>query len=128
MSTFISTSLGVNTVIFKKQNNETDVQEYPPYFPTRDRILLLPQRQEEKTDGGVYLPDASRDKPWISRVLRWGHLVPDQLPGILEGDNVVHSKYSGTELLYKNSKYLIIAARDVLAFERFDQNVEPKSS
>ena len=89
--------------------------------PLADRILIRPQKAEEKTAGGIYLPDtASKDKPVEGEVVAVG-------PGRLDkqgkrvalevkaGDTVIYSKWAGTEIKVEGEKFLLMKEDDVLA-------------
>ncbi|MBF0548211.1 MAG: co-chaperone GroES [Candidatus Riflebacteria bacterium] len=91
--------------------------------PTRNRVLLEVQEREEKTKGGIILPDtASKDKPHEGRVVavgsgrvdNKGHVVPMQ---VKKGDKVIFSEWSGSEIEVDGKKYLIIKDEDLLAVE-----------
>lgn len=89
--------------------------------PLADRVIVKPLEQEEKTKGGVYLPDtASKDKPFEGEVLAVGagKLGDDGKRVALEvkkGDRVVFSKYAGTEVKLDGEKVLILREEDILA-------------
>jgi chaperonin GroES len=89
--------------------------------PLADRVIVKPLEQEEKTKGGVYLPDtASKDKPFEGEVLAVGagKLSDDGKRVQLEvkkGDRVVFSKYAGTEVKLAGEKVLILREEDILA-------------
>jgi chaperonin GroES len=75
---------------------------------------------EEKTQGGIYLPDTAKEKPQEGeviavgpgRVLDNGTRIP---PEVKKGDRVVFAKYSGTEVKVDGEEYLIIRDSDILA-------------
>jgi len=80
--------------------------------PLGKRIVVKPLKQEEKTEGGIYLPDtASKDKPQRGEVIAVG---PD-FKGVKKGDKVIFAKYGGTEINIKEEEYLILGVDDVLA-------------
>lgn len=89
--------------------------------PLADRVIVKPLEQEEKTKGGVYLPEtASKDKPFEGEVLAVGagKLGDDGKRVALEvkkGDKVVFSKYAGTEVKLDGEKVLILREEDILA-------------
>ena len=70
--------------------------------PLADRVLILPQPAEEKTIGGIIIPDTAKEKPLQGKV-------------IAVGDQVLYGKYSGTEVEFEGVKYLIMRQSDVLA-------------
>lgn len=80
--------------------------------PLGERIVVKPLEQEEKTEGGIYLPDtASKDKPQQGEVIAVG---PD-FKGVKKGDKVIFAKYGGTEIEIEEEKYLVLGIDDVLA-------------
>ncbi|HHP50869.1 MAG TPA: co-chaperone GroES [Moorella mulderi] len=88
--------------------------------PLGDRVVLKLRTQEEKTEGGILLPDTAKEKPQEGEVVAVG---PGRLldngtrvpPEVKVGDVVVFSKYSGTEVKYGGKEYLIIRESDILA-------------
>jgi chaperonin GroES len=88
--------------------------------PLGDRILVKPIEVEERTKSGIVLPDTAKEKPQQGKVLAVGQgrlldngqLVPLQ---VKEGDRVLYSKYSGTEVKIENEEYLVLSERDILA-------------
>jgi chaperonin GroES len=75
--------------------------------------------EEEKTAGGLYIPDTAKEKPQRGKVVAVGkgRVTEDgkTLPlEVREGDNVLFSKYSGTELKLEGEEYLMIREEDVL--------------
>jgi len=80
--------------------------------PLGERIVVRALKQEEKTEGGIYLPDtASKDKPQQGEVIAVG---PD-FKGVKKGDKVIFAKYGGTEIKIEEEEYLILGVDDVLA-------------
>ncbi len=80
--------------------------------PLGKRIMVKPFKQEEKTEGGIYLPEtASKDKPQQGKVIAVG---PD-FKGVKKEDKVIFAKYVGTEVEIDNEEYLILGKDDVLA-------------
>jgi chaperonin GroES len=88
--------------------------------PLADRVVVKPADREEKTKGGIYLPDtASKERPMEGTVLAVGEgrrddngkLVP---PSVRVGDKVLFAKYSGTEFKIDEIEYLIMAEKDIM--------------
>ncbi|NCC72330.1 MAG: co-chaperone GroES [Sphingobacteriia bacterium] len=69
-------------------------------------------KKEQRTSGGIIIPDTAKEKPQIARVVAVGNV---ENPGIAVGDLVIYKKYSGTELEYEGHKYLFIPYADLLA-------------
>lgn len=83
--------------------------------PLADRVLVKPAAAEEKTIGGIIIPDSAKEKPLRGTVLAAGSGTKDEPMILKEGDEVLYGKYSGTELEFEGEKYLIIKQQDVLA-------------
>ena len=88
--------------------------------PLGDRILVKPLEAEEKTKGGIILPDTAKEKPQEGRVvavgkgkvLEEGKVQPLE---VKTGDKILYGKYSGTEIKLEGEEHLIIKEEDVLA-------------
>lgn len=88
--------------------------------PLADRIIISPLEAEEKTKGGIVLPDTAKEKPQEGKVVAVGKgKVVDgklQAPEVKVGDRVLYGKYSGSEITTKSGQeYLIMREEDVLA-------------
>ena len=83
--------------------------------PLADRVLILPAPAEEKTIGGIIIPDTAKEKPLQGEVVAVGHGTKDEEMVLKVGDTVLYSKYSGTEIEYEGVKYLMMRQSDVLA-------------
>ena len=83
--------------------------------PLADRVLILPAPAEEKTIGGIIIPDTAKEKPLQGEVVAVGNGTKDEEMILKVGDTVLYGKYSGTELEYEGVKYLIMRQSDVLA-------------
>lgn len=83
--------------------------------PLADRVLILPMPAEEKTIGGIIIPDTAKEKPLQGKVVAVGNGTKDEEMVISVGDQVLYGKYAGTEIEYENEKYLIMRQSDVLA-------------
>ena len=70
---------------------------------------------EEKTIGGIIIPDTAKEKPLQGKVVAVGNGTKEEEMVIAVGDQVLYGKYSGTELEYEGEKYLIMRQSDVLA-------------
>lgn len=78
------------------------------------KILIKPAEAQEKTASGIYIPDSAKDTPLQGKVVLVGKELKDQTCELKVGDEVMYGKYSGTELIIENEKYLLIAQSDVL--------------
>ncbi|MDP3786997.1 MAG: co-chaperone GroES [Candidatus Omnitrophota bacterium] len=89
-------------------------------IPLGDRILVKPLSVEEKTKGGIIVPDTAQEKPQQAKVVAVGKgkLLDDGKVKELEvkaGDTVLYGRYGGTEIKYKDEDLLILKESDVLA-------------
>lgn len=90
------------------------------FRPLHDRVVVKRIDADEKTKGGIIIPDTAKEKPQEGKVLAVGPGRIDdsgkRIPlDIAVGDVVIYSKYGGTEVKYDGEEYLILSARDVLA-------------
>ena len=83
--------------------------------PLADRVLILPAPAEEKTVGGIIIPDTAKEKPLKGEVVAAGNGTKDEEMVLKVGDQVLYGKYSGTEIEFDGTKYLIMRQSDVLA-------------
>jgi len=87
--------------------------------PLHDRILVRRMAEEEKTAGGIIIPDTAKEKPQRGEVVATGkgRVTEDGKTLPLEvkiGDKILFSKYSGTELKLDGSEYLMMREEDIL--------------
>ena len=68
--------------------------------PLADRVLILPAPAEEKTIGGIIIPDTAKERPLKGEVVAVGHGTKDEEMVLKVGDTVLYGKYAGTCLLY----------------------------
>src|SRR6516165_5457147 len=92
----------------------------PPLKPLGDRVVVRKLDAEEKTAGGIVLPDTAKEKPQQGEVLAVGPGKFDdkgvrQPMEVKVGDKVLFAKYSGTEVKIDGVEYLILSERDILA-------------
>ncbi|HIU88865.1 MAG TPA: co-chaperone GroES [Candidatus Caccomonas pullistercoris] len=83
--------------------------------PLADRVLIKPAPAEEKTVGGIIIPDTAKEKPLQGSVIAVGNGTKDEEMVLKAGDTVLYGKYSGTEVELDGEKYLIMRQSDVLA-------------
>ncbi len=91
--------------------------------PLGDRIVVKPKDEDEqRTPSGLVIPDTAKEKPQVGDVLAVGpgdFQDGERVPmDVKVGDQVVYSKYGGTEVKYEGEDYLILSSRDVLAVIR----------
>ena len=83
--------------------------------PLADRVLIAPAPAEEKTIGGIIIPDTAKEKPLKGEVVATGNGTKDEEMILKVGDTVLYGKYAGTELEFEGTKYLMMRQSDVLA-------------
>ena len=83
--------------------------------PLADRVLIEPAAAEEKTIGGIIIPDTAKEKPLKGTVVAAGNGTKDEEMVVKAGDTVLYGKYAGTELEYDGKKYLVMRQSDILA-------------
>jgi chaperonin GroES len=89
--------------------------------PLGDRLLVKPVEEEETTASGIVLPDTAKEKPMKGKVLavgdgRWDEDGEKRIPlDVAEGEEVLYSKYGGTDVLVDGEDLLVLRESDVLA-------------
>ena len=89
--------------------------------PLSDRVIVKPLEAEEKTSGGIYIPDNAKEKPQKGKVEAVGPGKAAENSGeiikmeVKTGDTVLYGKYSGTEVSIDGQEYLIMRESDILA-------------
>jgi chaperonin GroES len=83
--------------------------------PLADRVLVEPAKAEEKTVGGIIIPDTAKEKPQKGTVIAVGPGKKDEPMTVKEGDVVLYGKYSGTEITIDGNDYLIMRESDLVA-------------
>ena len=88
--------------------------------PLSDRVVIEPLEAEDKTKGGIYLPDTAKEKPQMGKVVAAG---PGKVADsgqlikleVKVGNTVLYGKYSGTDITLEDKDYLIVRESDILA-------------
>ncbi len=83
--------------------------------PLADRVMVEPAQAEEKTAGGIIIPDTAKEKPQKGTVVAVGPGKKDEPMTVKVGDLVLYGKYSGTEITIDGSNYLIMRESDIVA-------------
>jgi chaperonin GroES len=83
--------------------------------PLADRVLVEPAAAEQKTAGGIIIPDTAKEKPQKGVVVAIGTGKKDEPLTVKVGDLVLYGKYSGTEINVEGKDYLIMRESDILA-------------
>ena len=83
--------------------------------PLADRVLIEPAKAETTTVSGIIIPDTAQEKPQKGIVVAVGNGTKDHEMSVKIGDQVLYGKYSGTELKFEGSDYLMMRESDLLA-------------
>ena len=83
--------------------------------PLADRVLVEPSAAEEKTAGGIIIPDTAKEKPQKGTIVAVGQGTKDQPMTVKEGDVILYGKYAGTEIHVDGVDYLIMKESDIYA-------------
>lgn len=102
-----------------KETAKTSSKSTVGVRPLHDRILVRRMAEEEKTAGGLFIPDTAKEKPskgeivaaGKGRVTEDGKVMPLE---VKVGDHVLFGKYSGTELKLEGNEYLMMREEDIL--------------
>ena len=89
--------------------------------PLGDRLIVRPVEEEETTASGIVLPDTAKEKPQKGKVVaagdgRWDEDGEKRIPlDVSEGDEILYSKYGGTDITIEGEDLLVLRESDVLA-------------
>ena len=83
--------------------------------PLGDRVVLKQLAAEETTKSGIVLPGQEKEKPQQAEVIAVGLGTEDVKMEVAVGDQIIYSKYSGTEVKLDEEKYIIVKQEDILA-------------
>jgi chaperonin GroES len=88
--------------------------------PLGDRVFVKVSQAEEKTAGGILLPDTAKEKPQVGEVVNIGdgkvNEKGERTPiEVKVGDKVLYSKYAGTDIKLGNEDYVLLSEKDILA-------------
>jgi chaperonin GroES len=87
--------------------------------PLQDRLIVERVAEENKTKGGLFIPDTAKEKPLEGKVIAVGNgkVLEDgkvRPLDVKDGDTILFSKYAGTEIKIEGKEYLILREEDVL--------------
>jgi chaperonin GroES len=82
--------------------------------PIGDRVVIKPAPAEEKTKGGIIIPDTAKEKPQRGEVVAVGPGKDGNLMTVQVGDVVLYGKYAGQEINYNGEDYMIMREDDIL--------------
>ncbi|MBE9051473.1 co-chaperone GroES [Nostocales cyanobacterium LEGE 11386] len=88
--------------------------------PLGDRVLIKISESEDKTPGGIFLPDTAKEKPQVGEVVAVGpgkrsEDGSHQTMEVNVGDKVLYSKYAGTDIEFGDEDYILVGEKDILA-------------
>lgn len=83
--------------------------------PLADRVLVEAAAAEEKTAGGIIIPDTAKEKPQRGKIIAVGTGKKDEPLTVKIGDSVLYGKYAGTEINIEGKEYLIMRESDIFA-------------
>jgi chaperonin GroES len=85
------------------------------FKPLRDRVFVSYSEEAEKTAGGLYIPEAAKEKPQKGKI----EAVGSEVKNLKVGDQILFDKYSGSKINMDGTDYLIVKEEDVLGvFEK----------
>ncbi len=84
------------------------------FRPINDRVVVKPLPAEDKTAGGIIIPDTAKEKPQQGEIVAVGPGKEGAAPNVNIGDRVLYGKYAGQELKYAEDEYLIMREDDIL--------------
>ncbi|MEC8743831.1 MAG: co-chaperone GroES [Candidatus Puniceispirillaceae bacterium] len=89
------------------------------FRPLHDRVLVEREESEEKTAGGIIIPDTAKEKPMQGKIIAVGSGARDEQGKVTpldvkEGDTVLFGKWSGTEIKLDGTDYLIMKESDIM--------------
>ncbi len=82
--------------------------------PINDRVVVQPAAAEEKSSGGIIIPDNAKEKPSKGKVIAVGPGKDGEKMTVKKGDNVLYGKYAGQEITFEGKDYLIMREDDIL--------------
>ena len=88
--------------------------------PLHDRLVVKRVAEEEKTTGGLFIPDSAKEKPARGVVIAVGEGKRDEqgnrlVPDVKKGDEVLFGKYAGTELKLDGTEHIVLREEEILA-------------
>ena len=95
--------------------NFINISRTKTVIPLSDRVLIQPNPAEEKTAGGLIIPDTAKEKPLAGKVIAVGPGTSEVKMEVKVGDEVLYGKYAGQEISIDGTDYLIMKQNDILA-------------
>ena len=107
--------LSANTINFIVEFQFVMESRSMSFRPLHDRVLVQRVDQEEKTAGGIIIPDTAQEKPQEGVIVAAGNGKVDEPMTVKVGDKVLYGKYAGTEFKFEGADFLIMRESDILA-------------
>jgi len=112
-------------------SNENEKKEIS-FFPTGNKVVIVLEREKEKTAGGIIIPNVAKVKPIVARVVavgpgrinEYGNLIPVNCK---VGDRIMFSKMVGLPFKYNGDEYMAIPDSDIVCIIAEDAEVEASS-
>ncbi|TRZ87249.1 MAG: co-chaperone GroES [Methanosarcinales archaeon] len=82
--------------------------------PVGKRVLIKPMKEDEKTKGGIFIPETAKEKKKQGIVIEIGNIDEKETP-VKKGDIILYTGYSSEEMEIEGEKYLILDAKDIIA-------------
>jgi chaperonin GroES len=89
---------------------ETATRKKVNFKPLKERVFVSYSEEQERTSGGLYIPDAAKEKPQRGRI----EAIGGEVKGVKVGDEVLFDKYSGSKISFDGTDYLILKEEDIL--------------
>jgi chaperonin GroES len=87
-----------------------------PVAGSQNRVVVEATLAEEKTKGGIYIPDTAKEKPVLGKVIAVSEIdEKGNKPAVKVGDTILYGKWSGTEVQLEGKEYLIMRETDIFA-------------
>ncbi|MBS3136671.1 co-chaperone GroES [Candidatus Woesearchaeota archaeon] len=83
--------------------------------PLGERVLIRQKKKEEKTKGGIYIPDSAKEEKKEGEVIAAGSYKDGKELPLKKGDIVLYGGYSSEDIVIDNEKYIIVEFKDVIA-------------
>ena len=95
---------------------ETTKVSIKPVAGSQNRVVVEATEAEEKTKGGIYIPDTAKDKPVLGKVIAVSEVdEKGNKPAVKVGDTILYGKWAGTEVQLEGKDYLIMRETDIFA-------------
>jgi chaperonin GroES len=89
---------------------ETAVRKKVNFKPLKERVFVSYSEEQERTSGGLYIPDAAKEKPQRGKI----EAVGGDVKSVKVGDEILFDKYSGSKIAFDGADYLILKEDDIL--------------